>query len=187
MTIGKKFAALFAILLLTPVAQAQVFVLGTGMGGECYQQTKLKYGSARQAERTCTRAIREETMSRTNLAATYVNRGVLRMRDGRYEAAIADYAEALSIKPQLGEAYLNQGAAHIYQRDFDGALTPLNRAIELETNDIFAAYYNRAIAREHTGDLAGAYADFKKSLELKPDWEKAEQQLARFTVESAEG
>ena len=68
---------------------------------------------------------------------------------------------------------------------FPAALAPLDRAIELESIDLFAAYYNRAIAKENTGDVAGAYADFTKSLELKPGWELAERQLTRFSFEDA--
>lgn len=187
MKIRNSAIAIVAGLLLSPTAFAQVFVIGTGLGGECYQQTQLKYGSFTQGERACTRAIREESMTRGNKAATYVNRGILRMRNGQYDKAIEDYVQAIKTKPTLGAAYLNQGAAHIYKRDFAAAITPLDTAIQLETSDIFAAYYNRAIARENTGDLPGAYADFTKSLELKPDWELAELQLSRFIIDSSDG
>ncbi|MEL6758513.1 MAG: tetratricopeptide repeat protein, partial [Pseudomonadota bacterium] len=93
--------------------------------------------------------------------------------------------DAIKLQPELGAAYLNKGAAMIYQKDFQGAIAPLDRAIDLESADLFAAYYNRAIARENTGDVAGAYADFQKSLALKPGWELAQNQLSRFSVEEA--
>ena len=90
--------------LMTASASAQVFVIGSGLGGDCYQKTKSSYHSFRSAEETCTRALREETMTRANRAATYVNRGVLRMREGRYEEAEADYQNALDIQADLGAA-----------------------------------------------------------------------------------
>ena len=163
-------------------ASAQVFVVGGGLARECFDLAKSGNYLFRTAEQTCTRALQEETMTRPNRAATYVNRGVIRMREGDYEDALEDYAKAIALQPELGAAYLNKGAAHIYQKDFDLALEPLNKAIDLETIDIFAAYYNRAIARENTGDVPGAYNDFQKALELKPGWELAEKQLDRFTV-----
>ncbi|MEM9054590.1 MAG: tetratricopeptide repeat protein [Pseudomonadota bacterium] len=172
-----------ATALLVDTASAQVFVIGNGLGGECYQMTETRSGSFRKAEETCTRALREQAMTRSNRAATYVNRGVLRMREGKYDAALSDYADAIDLNPDLGAVYLNQGAALIYKKDFLSAIAPLNRAIELESADLFAAYYNRAIARENTGDVAGAYYDFQKSLELKPGWELATRQLSRFRVE----
>ncbi|MCF6329434.1 MAG: tetratricopeptide repeat protein [Henriciella sp.] len=187
MSIRKALIATTVGLFLAQAATAQVFVIGGGLGGDCFQQTQLKYGSFTRADKTCTRALREEAMTRDNLAATYVNRGVLRMRNGRYDSALADYAKAIDLKPQLGAAYLNEGAARIYKKDFASAIAPLDRAIALKSDDIFAAYYNRAIARENIGDVPGAYDDFRKALELKPGWELVESQLSRFVVQPAEG
>ncbi|MEL7112062.1 MAG: tetratricopeptide repeat protein [Pseudomonadota bacterium] len=181
----KLIIAAAATALVAETASAQVFVIGQGLGGDCYQKTKNQYSSFRDADQTCTRALREQAMTRSNRAATYVNRGVLRMRSGKYEQALSDYTDAIKLQPELGAAYLNKGAAMIYQKDFQGAIAPLDRAIDLESADLFAAYYNRAIARENTGDVAGAYADFQKSLALKPGWELAQNQLSRFSVEEA--
>lgn len=171
-----------AAILFAATASAQVFVVGGGLAKECFDEAKSGNYVFRLAEETCSRALREETMSRDNRAATYVNRGVIRMREGEFDGALSDYSRAVDLKPELGAAYLNEGAAHIYRKDFEAALPPLNRAIELDSVDIFAAYYNRAIARENTGDVSGAYYDFQKALELKPGWELAERQLSRFSV-----
>lgn len=179
----KLLIAAAATALAAETASAQVFVIGKGLGGECYQKTKNRYSNFRAADEVCTRALREQAMTRENRAATYVNRGVLRMREGNYEDALADYASALDLQPDMGAAYLNKGAALIYRKDFDLALAALNRAVDLNSPDLFAAYYNRAIARENTGDVPGAYDDFVTALELKPGWELAERQLTRFTVE----
>nr|WP_070959455.1 tetratricopeptide repeat protein [Hyphomonas sp. Mor2] len=179
----KLMIAAAATALVAEAASAQVFVIGKGLGGECYQKTKNNYTNFRAADEICTRALREQVMNRQNRAATYVNRGVLRMREGQYDDALADYAKAIDLTPELGAAYLNRGAAHIYQRDFDLALAALDRAIELDSPDLFAAHYNRGIARENTGDVPGAYDDFVTALALKPGWSLAERQLARFTVE----
>lgn len=181
----KLMIAAVATALAAETASAQVFVIGQGLGGECYQKTKNGSSSFRAADEVCTRALREQSMTLGNRAATYVNRGVLRMRKGDYEAALADYASAIELKPELGAAYLNKGAALIYRKDFDLALAALNRAIDLDSPDLFAAHYNRAIARENTGDVPGAYDDFVTALELKPGWALAERQLTRFTVEDA--
>lgn len=181
----KLMIAAAATALVAETASAQVFVIGNGLGGECFQKTKNNHNNFRATEEICTRALREQAMTRKNRAATYVNRGVLRMREGQYDKALADYAEAVNLQPELGAAYLNEGAAHIYRRDFASALAPLDQAIALESHDLFAAYYNRAIARENTGDVNGAYEDFQTSLELKPGWELAERQLSRFSFEPA--
>lgn len=183
----RPLIATAAICSLAFPATAQVFVIGSGLGSDCYKKTARATYSFIDAETTCTRALREETMNRENRAKTYTNRGVLRMRAGRYDQALEDYAEAIRLRPELGAAWLNQGAALIYKKDFGAAITPLNKAIELNSTDLFAAYYNRAIARENTGDVEGAYADFKKSLELRPEWDLAERQLTRFVVTETAG
>ncbi|MEE9381488.1 MAG: tetratricopeptide repeat protein [Hyphomonadaceae bacterium] len=169
--------------LVVPAASAQVMVFGVGQSKECYdaalnRTVRLEIGIA-----TCTQAINSETMTKNNRAATYVNRGVLRMRAGRYDLALSDYDRAQRLDPSKGALYLNAGAAHIYKQDYALALPALDKAIELESQDLFAAYYNRGIAREYSGDVTGAYNDFKMSLELKPGWVQAEQQLSRFTVQ----
>lgn len=179
----KIMIAAVATALATEAASAQIFIIGNGLGGECYQKTKSKYFATNNAEKVCTRALKEQAMTRKNRAATHVNRGVIRMRDGRYDEALQDYEEAIDLNGKLGAAFLNQGAAHIYVRDYPAAIASLDRAIVLESIDLYAAYYNRAIARESTGDVEGAYFDFQKALELKPEWELAERQLQRFRIE----
>lgn len=170
-----------AAALLAPSAASQVFVIGGGLAHDCFLSAKSGDMSKR-TEDLCTRAIQTETLSRSNRAATFTNRGIVRMRNGDYDGALSDYAAAEKLNDQEGAVYLNRGAALIYQKNFSDALAPLDRAIELETQDIYAAYYNRAIARENTGDVEGAYFDFKKALELKPEWRLAELQLSRFSV-----
>ncbi|MEL6828726.1 MAG: tetratricopeptide repeat protein [Pseudomonadota bacterium] len=180
-------AALAASMFLAGGASAQVFVIGTGLGAECFNKTQTAYSSFNDAEQTCSRALREEAMTAKNRAATFVNRGVMRMRDGRYDEALSDYASAKRLKPDLAEAYLNEGAALIYQKRFEEAIAPIETSLELDVEEAFAAHYNRAIARENSGDVAGAYADFKRALELRPEWELAETQLSRFEVRATGG
>ena len=178
---------ILGVLLICPalvgMSHAQVFVIGTGFGNDCYNKTANAYASFLDAEKTCTRALREESMTAKNRAATYVNRGVLRMRAGKYEESLADYADAIALNPDLPEAYLNKGSVFIYQRDFASAIEPINTSLDLGISDAHAAYYNRGIAREYTGDINGAYNDFSRALELKPDWDLAIMQMQRFEIQ----
>ena len=50
------------------------------------------------------------------------------------------------------------------------------------SDKVHLAYYNRGLAREKLNDPKGAYADYKKALELQPDFTLAADQLKRFTV-----
>ena len=104
------------------------------------------------------------------------------MRAGDQKSAISDYDRALKMNPDKGEAHLNRGAALIYLQDFVAAKVALDRAIDLESRDLFAAYYNRGLANERLGDFTSAYADFSRSLELNPEFVVAAQQLERFII-----
>jgi tetratricopeptide (TPR) repeat protein len=173
---------LAAVLAVAPVAAAQVTVIGGGIARDCYDAVKYGQTQPAQAEEICTRAIQLEALNISNKAATYTNRGVLRMRQGKYDAALADYATSKKIRPQTGATWLNEGAAYIFKKDFSTALASLDQAIALDSEDLYAAYYNRAIAKEATGDFEGAYYDFVKSKELNPEFAQTDKQLARFTV-----
>ncbi|MEZ5945831.1 MAG: tetratricopeptide repeat protein [Hyphomonas sp.] len=168
--------------LLVPAAMAQVSVFGGGLARDCYEAAFYQTVSAQEGEKICSQALSAETMKFENRAATFTNRGVLRMRLGKYEASLGDYDTAKRMKPDLGAIWLNEGAAYIFRKDYGSALASLDKAVELNSQDLYAAYYNRAIAKENLGDVAGAYYDFQKALELKPDFERAEWQLARFNV-----
>ena len=174
--------ALIAIVLSAPLAFAQVTIIGGGVAKDCYEAAKYQRVSASEGEKICTKAIESEIMNVTNKAATYTNRGVLRMRAGRLEAALSDYDIAKQLNPDEGATYLNEGAAHIMRKDFDAAMVSLNKAIELDSHDLYAAYYNRAIAKEQTGDIQGAYFDFKRADELNPESDLARRQMQRFDV-----
>lgn len=179
---SRLIISIIAAACMAPVALAQVFVVGNGYASECYEAAKSG-ASGLGADAVCTEALNSEMLIRANRAATYANRGIIRMRSGDYAGALEDYDTAEEIEPDQGAILLNRGAAFIYMKRFGDAIAPLNRAIALETPDLYAAHYNRAIARENTGDIAGAYEDFKTALALKPEWDIAERQLSRFTAQ----
>lgn len=176
------FAAVLAALI--PGAQAQVTVIGGGLARDCFEAAKYGLLSGQDAEELCTKALQHETLNLSNRAATYTNRGVLRMRQGKLDDALGDYAASKRISPNSGPTWLNEGAAYILKQDYNSALVSLDKAIELDSSDLYAAYYNRALARERTGDIEGAYYDFVKSKELNPEYAPVDDQLARFTVQT---
>src|SRR5437016_5330741 len=62
------------------------------------------------------------------------------------------------------------------QKDYDGAIANLTKAIELNGN-YAEAYYNRGLARRQKGDIDGAIADYTAALRINPKY--AEAHLAR--------
>ena len=94
----------------------------------------------------------------------FVNRGVLRVRQERFEDAIADLKAAIERKPKAYQAYVNLAQAYRRLSKLDLALEQLNRAVELEPG---LAHLYRLRARLHLerNEPALALADFDQAIE----------------------
>ena len=168
-----------AVVLISP-SQAAITVIGTGMASSCYQAAEFG-GDPRSGVVTCTNAL-DETLSVYDRAATYVNRGILEARNDELKVSLADYDAGLKLRPDLAEAYIDRGNTFISVHRYAEALQDIDKGISLGARQLEVAYYDRAMAREGVGDVAGAYRDYKKALELQPDFALAADQLKRFTV-----
>ena len=169
-----------------PKSAYHVTVLGNSEAAQCSDHAKLvadgKMSPAFAVE-TCTEALQIEALSDHDLAATHVNRGVVRM--GMVDMvtdAREDFDEAAKIQPDLGESYVNRGILLSQQKQYAAGLADLNKGLELPLKEPWKAYYNRGVAEESLGDLTAAYKDYMKASELKPDWLAPKVELARFQV-----
>ena len=96
--------------------------------------------------------------------------------------AVADCRNAIRIDAKMGEAHANLGISLMKQGKFDEALPALNKGIELGVNKMHVAYYNRGMLYEAKKDVKNAYLDYKKAVELVPDFQPALEELKRFSV-----
>lgn len=94
--------------------------------------------------------------------------------------ALADFDRAASRAPDMGEAYVNEGAVLIAQRRYGLAIGAIDRGLALGASAPERAYYNRALANLHLDNLAEAYGDLTKASQLAPDWDAPKQELANF-------
>jgi tetratricopeptide (TPR) repeat protein len=162
-------------------ARGSVTVIGGGLAESC-SKAALAGSSLPRDEEVCTRALSEEMLNPRDKAGTYVNRGIMRMRRSEWKPAMSDFDRAVYYKPDLGEIYVNRGAALLGQHRFADGLADLNKSLELGTEEPAKAYYNRALAYEGLDDLKSAYFDYQKAMELSPEWDAPKQQLTRFHV-----
>ena len=112
----------------------------------------------------------------------YFYRGNSFYREGNYKSAIADYDQALKLKPDLADVYNNRGVAYdnqgivydnqgiVYdnQGNFSQAIADFNQALKLKPDDA-DAYNNRGTAYDNLGNYTQAIADFNQALKRKPD------------------
>ena len=101
-------------------------------------------------------------------AIDYFNRGVDKQKSGDNQGAIADFNEAIKLKPDFVEAYYNRGASKALLGDNQGALADFNQAIKLKPDDA-GVYNNRGFIKALLGDNQGVLADFNQAIKLNPD------------------
>ena len=82
----------------------------------------------------------------------------------------------------MGEGYVDRGAVYIVLERYGDALKDIDQGLAVGANKPHIAYYDRAIVDEAMGNIRGAYMDYKKALELQPDFGLASEQLTRFKV-----
>lgn len=170
-----------ATLAFAGAADGAVTVIGGGLAEAC-SNAAMAGKSDRKFELLCTQALDQEALSTRDRAGTFINRGVMKLRRADYDAAVIDFNQAVRIKPDLGEGYVNRGAAAIGLRRYADSMTDLNKGIELGLDEPAKAYYNRAMAHEGLDDAKSAYFDYQKAIELSPDWTAPKEQLVRFKV-----
>jgi tetratricopeptide (TPR) repeat protein len=170
-----------ALLLLSAPAHALVAVVGAGMAHDCFIAAKAG-SDPRGGITICNMALEEEALDVRSRAGTYVNRAVMKMALGRVNEAMSDYNSGLTLYPDLGDGYVDRGAALITLKRYDEALVDINKGIALGQSYEHIGYYNRGVAEFYLGQVPESYHDFKKSLEIAPDFALASDQLKNFVV-----
>jgi tetratricopeptide (TPR) repeat protein len=165
----------------TAPAGAAVSVLNGTLANSCFQAAEYGSGS-KDSVRLCLTALEEAALTSRDRAATYINLGIVRSRIGDAEGALDSYNRGLAIDPSLGEGYVDRGAVQIMLKNYQAAIADITKGLELNANKPEIAYYDRAIANEAVGNIRDAYIDYKKAVEIRPDFALANDQLARFKV-----
>jgi tetratricopeptide (TPR) repeat protein len=180
-TTGLSFTVLLMVVFLPSLGFGQTaFVLGGGLAQDCYQGVKNN-APVRATRAMCSRALETEPLTKHDLTATLVNRGITALRTREGASALADFNAALAQDPAFSAAFLNRSGAYlILNRWLDAKVdadTALNIGLE---RDAWAAHFNRAVALENMGQIADAYAAFQRAAELAPNEEIVRVELARF-------
>lgn len=174
------FAATLAV--FGTAASAGVQTVGSSDARQCFEAAEASSAVDIGDLRRCDDALRLGGLSAHETAATYVNRGILRVRRGQLAEGIADFDAASAIDPSQPEAYLNKGAALILREQPGEAARLFTAALERNTARPELAHYGRAMANESLGNVREAYRDYRRASELAPRWREPRLDLARFRV-----
>ena len=180
----KSLVAAGALLLLGTAmpAQSSVTIVGKSAARACYEAA-LAQQSSPSALRVCNEAFLSP-LSQNDLIATYVNRGIIHSLRRDHLNALSDYDAAIALDPEGPEAFLNKGTLMVRMEGREAEVIQLvSTALAKRTKKPALAYYTRAIAHEHLGNLPAAYKDYLRAAELEPEWELPTQDLKRFRVQ----
>ena len=163
-------------------ANAQVVItMGNGMAHDCYMHAKAAT-QLREGVGICDLALMQEALTKRDRAGTYDNRGVMHDMLGHTEDAARDFNAAITLDPDLGDPYVNLGAMLIKKGQHQEALDQINKGMDLGMAFPHIGYYDRAIAEQMLGRYKDAYYDYKKVLELEPNFAMASERLKDFVV-----
>jgi serine/threonine protein kinase/Tfp pilus assembly protein PilF len=111
-------------------------------------------------------------------AALYLERGKFysNIKDQRPNA-IADYTQAISLNPNLREAYRERSDAHLMLNQFSEALSDINHAIKLDPR-LPLGYYNLARIHNALENYRAAAIDARRGLGLQLDERSCLQELS---------
>jgi tetratricopeptide (TPR) repeat protein len=165
-----------ALLLCVSTASAQISIIGNSNARECYNEAKGDGANARP----CNDALARDMLVGRNLAATYVNRAVVRTNAGRLEGALEDLERAESLRPEFGEIYASRGNVFFYQSSYEEALAEHDRGIKAGMKKLHAAHYNRGLALEQLGRIEEAKDAYRQSIALVPEFDLAKTRLSMF-------
>jgi len=178
-------AVLLACLLAgaaAPLAHAQI-VMGASQADACYRAVEAGDRGRTSTLAQCESALDDARLTQRDRAATHNNLGILFHRAGRPDEALAQFDRALAINSDHAAFWHNRGVALMGAQEFPDAVTHFTRALELDFGSPAHALYNRALSREQTGDLAGAYHDLRAALDADPGFALARDELNRFVAE----
>lgn len=163
-------------------AQSMMVLGGEQSARDCYMAATLAsqmHTAAMEDIQNCNYALDHTPLSLRDRVATYINRGVVYAAMDKYKEAIKDYEKAAKLDPDTGEVYVNRGNLFFLGQVYDQAISEYTKAIELKLSKGHVAHYNRGLAYEKLGEYSKAEEDYRRALEIAPQWHHPQEKLDR--------
>lgn len=115
-------------------------------------------------------------------AASRMERGVVRFRQGDLSGAIADFEHAIALRPDDGVCLTNLGQALLAAGRKGDALNRFESAVRIAPGDAIA-HTGLAMARHAAGDIDGAVLHYQRAAALDPGHADAWRNLGILEME----
>jgi tetratricopeptide (TPR) repeat protein len=96
-----------------------------------------------------------------------ISRGLREMKADASQDAIEDFSGAITLDPNLAEAYHQRAIARFSAGDTTGAIADIQATLQREPRN-FAAFQTLAAIAESRKDWKSAYASWQKVMEIDP-------------------
>jgi tetratricopeptide (TPR) repeat protein len=180
--VSGMFRVFFLVIVATMAAQASAMTIGSSYARGCFEAATTGR-SLKDGLRLCNSALVDEALALEHRAATLVNRGIVQMQARDFGAAIVDFDEAIRLRPETAEAYINKAIVLQRMGGRDGeAVALLSEGLARNPLRPEIAYYQRAMANEELGRVREAYEDYSRAAALAPEWPDPAEQLQRFQM-----
>ncbi|MBQ62630.1 MAG: hypothetical protein CMQ19_11215 [Gammaproteobacteria bacterium] len=171
----KPSYSLLLLLIFSGMTDAASTMLGPTDAMRCYQESLFPLSS--QGIGYCTDAINRGELTRRDLAATYSNRGIIYLKNGKFEKALKDHNKAVEIDPDLPQVHINRGNLLFHTHDYEEALVEFDKALENANGLTSITLFNQALTLIRLRRIAEAKEALETALEISPQSERVKSKL----------
>lgn len=157
----------FSIVLFVALWVSSAAALASGFGDLKEARAAGQRGEYESAIHFATRAIKSGELSPENRAIAFGIRGKAWSEEKNYGRAIADFTEALHLKPRYGYALYNRAIAWQHRGDYNRAIADYTEVIRLKPK-VARLFYDRGFVWYLKKDFGRAIADYTKAIRLNP-------------------
>jgi tetratricopeptide (TPR) repeat protein len=116
----------------------------------------------------CTAMIQSGQYTTAELAAAFLQRGIVYGRKGEYDLALQDFDQVVRLKPEDPDALFDRGLTYGKKGDYDREIEDYGHAISLNP-DFAEAFNNRGVVYNSKGEYDRAIQDDDRAVASAPD------------------